>query len=282
MTRVWFIFIVLLFIPALADAQGGDPLEAYAPPAMFGDEPPKPVVFKKSPKAISRSALPKSQILAPARFSDYNQSRRIESLIRVDVPLPKIKPRSIQSIPPALTSNDLGGSHKDVLDMSIDTTHIIAPRITEKKVNKAPAPAPIVEDDLKAINAKDVLAKLSIEKIIPAAVTEKVLALDTSVIYYSKDELELDDAAKAHIDAAVLETLRGSNKSVLLTSYATPDSGFSNAQRHSDKHRSLMRAVHIRDYVANQGIETSRVRIKPMGANTETFPKNRVEFSFSQ
>ena len=89
---------------------------------------------------------------------------------------------------------------------------------------------------------------------------------------------KLTKEANENLDKVIAFLLENKNARVTMVAYSTTDGKISPRQA---RRISLNRALAARDYLASKGVDSSRVDVKPMGANVPSGDMDRIDIKLN-
>jgi outer membrane protein OmpA-like peptidoglycan-associated protein len=295
------IFFVSLIIPTLAYAQNN--LEGYVPPPLFAEpkEPPpkpdngvptlpslsKPVedksvlsdegeVKKEKPDIqFFDDAPPPEEKQPPRQASDITAPKPETKPDTAPDPVPvktepvkeKSKPRSEGVVrgPKTMPANKKGKVDSEITYEVLDPPETNILERVQVEENKKPEEPAIEAYTEPETNPNITLPEMTTQK----DGSRKVVML------YGGEKAELTEEQKYILDKTIIKTLRNNPfERVLIESYASS----ANDLVRSDRRLSLSRALHIRDRLLENKIESSRIDVRALGSETNMQPVDRVEF----
>jgi outer membrane protein OmpA-like peptidoglycan-associated protein len=174
-------------------------------------------------------------------------------------------------------------SESKVLKSSVASLGLEEPSLEDLKPTNVKPLSEGLKDLAKKEDKQDFVAKLDeIETInsAPAPKTEnKVSEPKVQKLDFKPKITELDQAQKSQLEADVLSLLKSNPKQkIQIKAFAAPEN---QNDKVSSRRLSLARALSIRSFLLEKGIEASRIDVRAMGDNTEKQPLDRVEILFS-
>lgn len=270
-------FVVILF------AMTGLPLntlaQQYKPPPLFEtptySPAPKTAPTNKGeqPRTASSKTAPKPKEKPdpkPAfKVRDLSKQQNSRTLNKKKV-APPPNYRGVVKGPKTMPSAPANSVESEVLFEAPEGQNIpllyqqpkTQPKITPKTRAK-PSTKPVTEPKTVA------------EKIpsLPAFKTPKDGVLQSTLYFVSVTE-ELSDTNQKTIKHLIIPELRKNDKKrLLIEAYASSQNNVLNG----DRRISLSRALNIRRFLIENGIDSSRLDVRAFGANTDTQPIDRVE-----
>ncbi|MCL2469052.1 MAG: OmpA family protein [Alphaproteobacteria bacterium] len=135
----------------------------------------------------------------------------------------------------------------------------------------APLP-PLTEGEM--VQTRATMPAFVVESVEPVKTSRLVLDSHLTTISFEKGSVDLSKEGRAIADNLVKALTAYPRARLTLTAYADVDGQMSPREA---RHLSLNRALAIRDYMTQRGIPTSRIDLRPMGANIPSGNGDRVD-----
>jgi|GEM_PF-3705504 len=302
--RFYYLMIILIALPLCAQAQSSDievnleALEEYTPPPMFENPAAlTPPPIKNHTPSLVNFIDPHDIMAAPKQAKP--------AIMAPAPPIPKRKPsiaKATVSAPPTSAPDKIRMSVNTITDEFITGSDFDEPGVTDPMIiardimkddkGEAPTLEPfprkeveLLERELEKLDAQQVLSSLGDDmdpqdllKAPSANISADVHLMENGAqgvkIYYQDYQEGLSEDVLASLEELILTPLLKNKQATLrIKSYAAPRAG----EKNSDRRISLMRGIHIRDYLMNKGVELERISIQALGQNTQEQPLNRAE-----
>ncbi|HPD82432.1 MAG: OmpA family protein [Alphaproteobacteria bacterium] len=93
---------------------------------------------------------------------------------------------------------------------------------------------------------------------------------------YKNGQSKLSEAYKANLGDSVVPALKNNkNLHIYIESYASPQAG----QLNGDRRLALSRAMNLRSFLVERGVESERINVRSLGAMTDIKPLDRLEIT---
>ncbi|MEQ8392791.1 MAG: OmpA family protein [Thalassospira sp.] len=169
---------------------------------------------------------------------------------------------------------------------------IVEPIANANEVAPAPTPAPDTTQSApsmaeaapkpKAAPAPEPTAPAAEEASIPpAAKTPEPmpsLGADEYSLGFAADSFELSNAAKSELNQVISAMNKDDSLRIQLQAYAAGDG----ANASKARRLSLSRALQVRSYLIDQGVRSTRIDVRALGANVPSGPADRVDIKTVQ
>ena len=294
--------LICISAKTYAQTNGSNSIDSYTPPPMFGA--PLTGVYEGNQQSntpgssLSRSTdmaadgLPSSASQRPVlldldsitgRPPPVTRAKQPVTAVPFKPPYPPKRPQQFQVSKEYL--DQLKRSDKqqspEVHSSNNDKTAFSTPPNLTPRQEDGFLVGDALHNDLVHMNVRDVyenIGGLSITEAHDAKVAAAApapaqagITLQTIEMNYEPGRLSLNDSDKNILKQNVIPYLRGTPAGgIELQSFATGPSD------RSAKRNSLTRALALRAYLIDHGIELERVTIKPMGAFTSAFPQDVI------
>lgn len=144
----------------------------------------------------------------------------------------------------------------------------------------APAPAPGTTPPAPVLEAPAAprvatLPPESPDTTPPAPALEALARPDILKILYPEEVMELPEASKPELDEIAAWLRRNPSVQVQIVGYASEVAKAANTARRT----SLYRTLAVRKYLVENGVLSTRLHVRAMGAETDELPRDRVEIS---
>lgn len=164
---------------------------------------------------------------------------------------------------------------------------IVEPVAKANEVAPAPTPAPDTTQSAesapapKAQPAPEPVAPAAEEASIPPAAASAPmpsLGADEYSLGFAADSFELSNAAKSELNQVISAMNKDDSLRIQLQAYAQGDG----ANASKARRLSLSRALQVRSYLIDQGVRSTRIDVRALGANVPSGPADRVDIKTVQ
>ncbi len=254
------------------------PVEAAQPPAFIAPPAPPTKRAEAPAKAKTTELKKKAEPAKKSEIPKANTSRKTESpKEKVEKPAPK----KTSSPAPKISAARTRPVDQEVLPPLPSAPQAPSPSPSEKIIDQS------IQNHLVEADADDVAKKVappgaasgkSVLRVTPPSVEQRPtlpIPLPLVTVAFSSALTDLQRNQEAILRSDVLPKLQADKKTRLqILAYA---SGKSSDGQSAARRTSLARGLSVRSWFLQQGIESGRMDVRAMGANTRETPADRVD-----
>lgn len=200
-----------------------------------------------------------------------------------EAPTPRAAPVGL--VTPQLPSGSLSALKPGELPQLKSSKQMSSTKDTPtKSIASAPTSIPTLPEDMEGVTPPPVRDRLKPPSgVVPPVLDNEgkpvpgarlVLDPDLSTISFNRGSDQLDQEAVQIVQKITNILLANTGARITLVAYADTGSGVSPREA---RRISLNRALAIRDFMTSKGVPSSRVDVRPMGANVPSGDMDRVD-----